>query len=91
MEHSFFGAARLRWSTDPEKYKYVGYGIRFDARGSFLLSNDSGFGKTVIIFGADTMSSLVHIDNKKKYILILAKNPGDGLGDTTLTAGNNIP
>ena len=32
------------------------------------------------------MSSSVHIDNKKKYILILGKGPMQGLDDTTLKA-----
>ena len=41
--------------------------------------------KNVIIFGAD-MSSSVHIDNKNKYILILDKEPTQGLVDITLTA-----
>ena len=42
--------------------------------------------KNGIIFGAD-MTSLVHIDNTKKDILIFGKGPTDGLIDTTLTAG----
>ena len=29
------------------------YGIRYDTRGSFSLSDGSGFGKIVMIFGAD--------------------------------------
>ena len=49
-----------------------------------MLSNGSEFGKIVIIFGAD-MSSLMHIDNNKKDILILGKGPNDALDDTTLT------
>ena len=49
-----------------------------------MLSNGSEFGKIVIIFGAD-MSSLKHIDNNKKDILILSKGPNDALDDTTLT------
>ena len=32
------------------------------------------------------MSSSVHIDNKKKDILILGKGPMQGLDDTTLAA-----
>ena len=32
------------------------------------------------------MSSSVHIDNKKKYILILDNGPTQGLDDTRLTA-----
>ena len=38
-----------------------------------------------IIFGVD-MSSSVHIDNKKTYILILGKVPTQGLGEHSLTA-----
>ena len=44
-----------------------------------------GFGKNVIIFEAD-MSSSVHVDNKKKDILILGEGPTQRLDDTTLTA-----
>ena len=72
-------------NADPDKYKYSRYGIGFDARGIFLWSVDSGFGFNVIIFDAD-ISSSVHIDNKKKDILIFIKGPADGLDDTTLTA-----
>ena len=50
-----------------------------------MLSNGSDFGKIVIIFGAD-MSSLMHIDNNKKDILILVKGPNNALDDTTFTA-----
>ena len=32
------------------------------------------------------MSSSVHIDNKRQYILILGKSPTQGLDNTTLTA-----
>ena len=48
-----------------DKYKYSGYGIRFNVCGRFSLPDGSGFGKNVIIFVDDTSSS-VHIDNKKK-------------------------
>ena len=44
-----------------------------------------GFGKNVIIFEAD-MSSSVHVDNKKKDILILGEGPTQELDDITLTA-----
>ena len=37
------------------------------------------------------MSSSVHIDNKNKDILILAKGPTQGLGDATLTAEAKYP
>ena len=41
--------------------------------------------KNAISFGVDMCSS-VHIDNKKKDILILGKGILQGLGETTLTA-----
>ena len=51
-------------NTDIEKYKYSGYGIGFDRKGSFSFPGGE-FGQNVLIFGAD-MSSSPHIDNKKK-------------------------
>ena len=44
---------------------------------------DGSMGKNVIIFGVD-MSSSVHIDNKKKDILILGFGSAQELDDTTL-------
>ena len=46
---------------------------------------DGSVGKNVIIFGVE-MSSSVHIDNKRKYTLIIGKGPTQGLDDATLTA-----
>ena len=37
------------------------------------------------------MSSSVHVDQKKKIILILGEGPTQGLDDTTLTAEKSIP
>ena len=42
-----------------------------------------------MIFGVD-MSSSVHVDNKKKDILILGKGPTQGLDDTSLTAEKKV-
>ena len=49
---SLFGAVKLTKNADPDQFKYSSYDIGFDASGSFLLSDGSGFGKN-IIFGAD--------------------------------------
>ena len=46
--------------------------------------------KNVIISGGD-MSSSVHIDNKKKYILTLGKDPTQGLDNTALPAEAEYP
>ena len=78
-----FVAVRLTKNADNDKYQYSGYGIGFDRKGSFSFPG-SGFGQNVIIFGVD-MSSSVHVNNKKKGILILGKGPTQGL-EHTLTA-----
>ena len=77
-----FGAVSLTKNADINKYKYSGYGIGFDKKGKFSVGN--GFGRNCIIFGVD-MSSSAHVDNKKKYILILGEGPIKGLDGTTLT------
>ena len=68
-----FGAVKLNKNADIDKYHYSGYGIGFDRKSSFSFPG-GGFGQNVIIFGVDVTSS-VHVDNKKKYILILGKGP----------------
>ena len=62
IKNCLFGAVTLTKNADIDKYRYSGYGIGFDRRGSFSFPG-SGFGQNVIIFGAD-MSSSKHIDNK---------------------------
>ena len=42
-------------------------------------------GKNVNIFGVD-MSLFLHVDNKKKEILVLGIDPTPGLDETTLIA-----
>ena len=76
------GAVNLTKHVDIDQYKYSGYGIAFERKRESSFGN--GFGRNVIIFGVD-MSSSVHIDNKKKDILIFGKGPTQGL-DGTLTA-----
>ena len=44
----------------------------------------NGFGRNSIIFGTDITSS-VHVDNKKKDIVIVVEEPTQGLDGTTLT------
>lgn len=72
-------------NTEKEKYQYSEYGIVFNNHGMFSLSSSCGFGKGVIVFGAN-MSSSAHVNNKKKDILILEKGPVDGLDGARLTA-----
>ena len=74
-----FGAVKLTKHIDVDLYKYSGYGIGFDRKGSYSIGNE--IGRNVIIFGVD-MSSSSHIDNKKKDILLLGKGPTQGLEHT---------
>ena len=55
----------------------------FDRRSSFSFPS-GGFAQNVLIFGAH-MSISIHIDNKKKDILVLGRGPTQGL-ECTLTA-----
>ena len=83
IKNCLFGAVTLTKNADIEKYKYSGYGIGFDRRSSFSFPS-GGFGQNVLIFGAD-MSSFIHIDNKKKDVLVLGRGPTQAL-ESTLTA-----
>ena len=83
LKNCLFGAVTLTKNADTEKYRYSAFGIGFDRRSSFSFPV-GGFDQNVLIFGVD-MSCSVHIDNKKKYILVLGKGPTQGL-DSTLIA-----
>ena len=83
LENFLFEAVSLTRNNDIDKYKYSGYDIGFDRKGKFSVGN--GFGRYYINFGVD-MSSSVHVDNKKKYILILGEGPTQRLDGTTMSA-----
>ena len=84
MENYLFGAVKLTKNADIDKYKYSGYGIEFDSKGSFS-DPSGGFGKNVIIFGAD-MSSSAHANNKTRSILVLGKDFIQRIDGTTIYA-----
>lgn len=50
MGDSLFVAVTITENDGKDKHGYSGYGVRFDARSTFPLSNDKGFGENVIIF-----------------------------------------
>ena len=52
--NSLFGAVKFVKNDDINKYKYSGYNIGFDRRGTFSVVN--GFSKNIIIFGVDMSS-----------------------------------
>ena len=65
------------------------YGIGYDSRSEFLFT-DWSYWKNAFIFAAD-MSSSVHVDNKRKDVLIFGEGTTQGLDDTTLTAEAKYP
>ena len=83
-QNALFGVVSLTKNADINKYEYSGYGIGFNRTSSFSFPG-GGNGQNVIIFGVD-MNSSVHVDNKGKNILILGKDPMQGLGEHSLTA-----
>ena len=66
-----YRAVKLTKNADPNTYSYSGYGIGFDSRSLFAFPGID-WGKNVAIFGVGNSSSM-HIDNKKKVILVLVK------------------
>ena len=86
LGNCLIGSIKLTKNVEPDKYAYSGYGIGFDLRSRLSLP-DGSFGKNVIIFGVDNITS-VRIDNKKKVenILVLFKGPTQNLYNTTITA-----
>ena len=84
LKDCLFGAVKLTENADPDIYSYSACGTGFDFRSRFSVSN-FGCGKNVVIFGVDYNQS-AHISDKKKQILILGKDPTQGLDDTAATA-----
>ena len=72
LQNFLFGTVRLTKNLDIDKYKYSGYGIGFDSRGSFT-HQSGGYGRHFIIFGAYSISS-THADNKTRGIFVLGKD-----------------
>ena len=74
LKNSLFGAVTLTKNADIDKYRHSSYGIGYYRRGSLSFPGGS---QNVLIFGVD-MSFSAHIDNKKKYILVLGIGPTQG-------------
>ena len=89
LSSCLFGSVKLTMNADLDKYKYSGYIIWFDSRWEISFT-DGNMGGNVIIFRADMRSS-VHIDNKNKDILILSKEPTQGVDDIALAARAYYP
>ena len=70
LENCLLGAVKL--TKNLKITTYFGYGIAFDSKGSFSHPS-GGYGKNVIIFGAN-LSSSVHAYNRGNNILTLGKD-----------------
>ena len=77
LEICLFRAVTLTKNVNIDRYVYSGYGIGFDRKESFSFSGGR-YGQNVLIFGVD-MSFSTHIDNNKKYILVLGWGRMQGL------------
>ena len=82
LENLLFGAVKLTKSADISKYKYSGYSIGFDSKGSFTHPS-GGYGKNVIIFRA-YLSRSKHANNKTRNILVLGRDFIQGIDGTTI-------
>ena len=87
VKNCLFGAVILTKNVNIDIYGYSGYGIGYDRRSSFSFPGGRS-GQNVLIIWVD-MSSSSHIDNMKKYILVLGKGPTQDL-EHTLTAEKYI-
>ena len=84
LQNCLFGAVKLTKNAHIDKYRYSGYGIVFDSRGSFSRSSGE-YSRNVIILGAD-LSSSTHANNKIRSILVLGKSFIQGIDGTTIYA-----
>ena len=73
MKNCLFNAVTLTKNADIDKYRYSGYGIGFDRKSNCSFPG-GGCGQNVIVLGLD-MNLSIHVDNKRKDILILGKGP----------------
>ena len=84
LENCLFGAVKLTKNLKINTFSGYGVAVAFYAKGNF--SNPSGgYGKNVIIFGAD-LSSSVHANNRANNILVLGKDLIQGINGTAISA-----
>ena len=91
IQNALFGAMKITKNADSSKNNYAGYGLCFDEgnefghtvkQGSFNRTADA---KNVLIFGADTSSS-IHATNIANNIYVMGKGFIQGINDTTIYA-----
>ena len=85
VQNALFGVVKItKNATDTSKYKYEGYGICFDERGTYSKGNISN-GKNVLIFGVHE-NSFVHKNNKANNTYVMGDLFVEVINDTTLYA-----
>ena len=84
LENSLFREINLTKNSDTDKYKYNGYDLGFDSKGSFSHPS-GGYGRNFITFGAD-LSSSSHVNIKTRSISVLGKDFIQGIDGTTIYA-----
>ena len=88
--NSLFSAVKLTKNGDHNQYSCSGYDIGFHAVGFFQYQIIVGLLRMGLVMFAVDVRLLMHVDNKRKDILILSKAAMDGLTDTTLTWEKSI-
>ena len=83
FENCLSRAAKLTENTEINKENILDMVLDLMEKRTFSHPRGGGFGYDAIILGWDLSSSL-HVDNKKKDILILGQGPTQGLDDITL-------
>ena len=85
LGNCLFGTVKLTKNADIDKYKYSGYGVRFNSKGPFSHTR-GGYGKNIIIFGPD-LSSPTHTNNKKGGLLAFGRDFIQGKDGTIIYVG----
>ena len=87
FRNCLFGAVKITNATnyDTDKWQYSGYGVGFDSTGSFTHPNDGKNAKNVVVFGADTTTS-IHKTNQTQSVLVLGHGLIKRINDTTIYA-----
>ena len=90
LRDCLFGVVKITKNSDVKEYKYSGYGIGFDSRGSFSHSDSISNACNVITFGPD-LSESVRSSNKTSNDLVLGKILVQKLNGKTLYAEEMYP
>ena len=85
LENSLFGAVKITKNINTSEYNYSGYGISFDANGSFSHPKSNNLDAKNITFGCD-LSTSAHLNNRNNHILVVVKDFIQVINGTTVYA-----